>query len=100
MASVEGDCVIVEAAQGYVLTNGHVVENATSIEVTTKDNRRLPAKLIGRDADTDVAVLQIAPHSLTAIPMGDSDKLHGLNLGGQRKIAGAVRCTLHPGHLR
>jgi serine protease DegQ len=70
-----GSGVIVDAAQGYVLTNGHVVENATKIEVTTKDNRRLQAKLIGRDADTDVAVLQIAPENLTAVPMGDSDRL-------------------------
>src|SRR6266446_1307504 len=54
-----GSGVIVDAAQGYVLTNAHVVENANSIEVTTKDNRRLKAKLIGRDPETDIAVLQI-----------------------------------------
>src|SRR5712692_10428212 len=54
-----GSGVIIDAAQGYVLTNSHVVENATRIEVTTKDNRRLVARLIGSDSDTDVAVLQI-----------------------------------------
>jgi Do/DeqQ family serine protease len=70
-----GSGVIVDAARGYILTNGHVVENATRIEVTTKDNRRLPAKLVGRDANTDVAVLQVAPANLTAVPMGDSDRL-------------------------
>ncbi len=70
-----GSGVIVDAAQGYVLTNGHVVENATRIEVTTKDNRRLTAKLIGRDADTDIAVLQVPAGNLTALPMGDSDRL-------------------------
>jgi len=70
-----GSGVIVDAAQGYVLTNSHVVENATSIEVTTKDNRRLKAKLIGRDPDTDIAVLQIPGGSLTAVPIGDSDHL-------------------------
>ncbi len=70
-----GSGVIVDAAQGYVLTNGHVVENATRIEVTTKDNRRLAAKLIGRDADTDIAVLRIPAGNLTAVPMGDSDHL-------------------------
>ncbi len=70
-----GSGVIVDAARGYVLTNGHVVENATRIEVTTKDNRRLTAKLIGRDADTDVAVLQIPATNLVAVPMGDSDRL-------------------------
>jgi Do/DeqQ family serine protease len=70
-----GSGVIVDATQGYVLTNGHVVENATRIEVTTKDNRRFTAKLIGRDADTDIAVLQIPAQNLTAVPMGDSDLL-------------------------
>src|SRR5437588_99285 len=71
-----GSGVVVDAAQGYILTNGHVVENATRIEVTTKDNRRLVAKMIGVDADTDVAVLQITPgNNLTAVPMGDSDHL-------------------------
>jgi Do/DeqQ family serine protease len=70
-----GSGVIVDAAQGYVLTNAHVVENATSIEVTTKDNRRFNAKLIGRDPDTDIAVLQIPANGLTAVPIGDSDHL-------------------------
>jgi Do/DeqQ family serine protease len=70
-----GSGVIVDAANGYVLTNGHVVENATRIEVTTKDNRRFTAKLIGRDAETDVAVLQIPAENLTAVPVGDSDRL-------------------------
>ena len=70
-----GSGVIVDAAQGYVLTNAHVVENETSITVTTKDARKFAAKLIGRDAETDVAVLQIETGKLTAVPLGDSDKL-------------------------
>jgi serine protease DegQ len=70
-----GSGVIVDAAQGYVLTNAHVVENQISITVTTKDNRRYPAKLVGRDAETDVAVLKIEAGHLTAVPLGDSDKL-------------------------
>jgi Do/DeqQ family serine protease len=70
-----GSGVIVDAAQGYVLTNAHVVENETSVMVTTKDNRKYPAKLVGRDADTDVAVLKIEPGHLVAVPLGDSDKL-------------------------
>jgi Do/DeqQ family serine protease len=70
-----GSGVIVDGAQGYVLTNAHVVENATSIEVTTKDNRQFRARLIGRDPDTDIAVLQISGSNLTAVPMGDSDRL-------------------------
>src|SRR5271170_4196080 len=70
-----GSGVIVDAGQGYVLTNSHVVENATNIEVTTKDNRRFKAKLIGRDLATDIAVLQIPAGSLIAVPMGDSSRL-------------------------
>ncbi|HYM73753.1 MAG TPA: trypsin-like peptidase domain-containing protein, partial [Stellaceae bacterium] len=70
-----GSGVIVDAKDGYVLTNAHVVENAISIEVTSKDNRRYPAKLIGRDAETDIAVLRIEPGNLTEVPFGDSDKL-------------------------
>ena len=70
-----GSGVIVDAAQGYVMTNAHVVENANSIEVTTKDNRRLKAKLIGRDPDTDISVLQISGGGLTSVPLGDSDHL-------------------------
>src|SRR5690348_15107654 len=54
-----GSGVIVDAAQGYILTNGHVVENATRIEVTTNDNRRFPARLVGRDPATDIAVLRV-----------------------------------------
>ena len=69
-----GSGVVIDASRGYVLTNGHVVENATRIDVTTKDNRRFTAKLIGRDGDTDIAVLQIPATTLTAVPMGDSDR--------------------------
>jgi Do/DeqQ family serine protease len=70
-----GSGVIVDAARGYVLTNSHVVDNATRIEVTTKDNRRFAATLIGRDTATDIAVLQIPAENLTAVPIGNSDRL-------------------------
>ncbi len=70
-----GSGVIVDAAEGYVLTNYHVVKDATSIEVTTKDNRRFRARLVGDDPQTDVAVLQIRGGDLTAVPMGNSDAL-------------------------
>jgi Do/DeqQ family serine protease len=70
-----GSGVIVDARRGYVLTNSHVVDNATKIEVTTKDNRRFPATLIGRDPATDIALLQIPAENLTAVPMGDSSRL-------------------------
>jgi serine protease Do len=71
-----GSGVIVDADHGYVLTNNHVVENASEIKVTTKDGRTLDATLIGRDPPTDVAVVKIqSATSLKALPLADSDKL-------------------------
>lgn len=70
-----GSGVIVDAARGYVLTNYHVVENATEIVVTLKDRRRLKAKLVGSDRGTDIALLRIEAGNLTALPFGDSDTL-------------------------
>jgi len=73
--SASGSGVIVDARRGYVLTNNHVVAEAEAIEVTTKDNQRFRAKLVGRDPGTDVAVLQIPAQGLQAVPLGDSDRL-------------------------
>jgi Do/DeqQ family serine protease len=70
-----GSGVIVDAAQGYILTNGHVVENADAIEVTTKDNRRFSARIVGHDDETDIAVLKIDGTHLKALELGDSDRL-------------------------
>jgi Do/DeqQ family serine protease len=70
-----GSGVIVDAERGYVLTNNHVVDSADKIEVTTKDKRRFTATLIGRDPATDIAVLQIPAEGLTAVPIGNSDRL-------------------------
>lgn len=70
-----GSGVIVDAKHGYVLTNNHVVANANSIKVTLRDGRTVKAKLIGRDPETDIAVLKIkAPH-ITALPIANSNKL-------------------------
>jgi serine protease Do len=70
-----GSGVIIDAAQGYVLTNDHVVKGSNKIEVTTKDNRRFKAQLVGRDQATDIALLQIKADGLTSITLGDSDTL-------------------------
>lgn len=67
-----GSGVIVDAERGLILTNEHVVRGASVIEVTTKDDRRFRAQLIGCDKATDVAVLKIRADNLTALPMGDS----------------------------
>src|SRR5512134_199181 len=70
-----GSGVIVDAARGYVITNHHVIRNAEKVLVTRKDRRQLPAKLIGTDPGTDIAVLQIDAKGLSAIRFGDSDTL-------------------------
>jgi small nuclear ribonucleoprotein (snRNP)-like protein len=53
----------------------HVVKGSSNIEITTKDNRRFKAQLVGRDQATDIALLRIKAENLTEIPLGDSDKL-------------------------
>jgi serine protease Do/serine protease DegQ len=70
-----GSGVIVDAKKGYILTNNHVIQKADVITVTLRDGRKLEARLVGTDPDTDVAVLQIPAEDLTALPLADSDAL-------------------------
>ncbi len=70
-----GSGVIVDAAAGYVLTNHHVIQGAREVTVTLKDRRQLQAKIIGSDAGTDIALLQIKADNLKALVFGDSDSL-------------------------
>jgi serine protease DegQ len=72
---VAGSGVIVDAKAGYVLTNHHVIEHADRIVVTLKDNRKFDATLVGSDPDTDIAVLKITAENLTALPLGNADRL-------------------------
>ena len=70
-----GSGVIVDAKNGYVITNAHVVKDAQQILVTLRDNRRLPAKLVGADPGTDIAVVKVDPARLVELKFGDSDAL-------------------------
>ncbi|MCP4488551.1 MAG: Do family serine endopeptidase [Gammaproteobacteria bacterium] len=70
-----GSGVIIDAKQGYILTNNHVISDAYEINVTLTDGRELGAEIIGRDPDTDVAVIKIPAQELTAVPLADSSKI-------------------------
>jgi serine protease Do len=71
-----GSGVIVDAQKGYVLTNNHVVDQVSSVQIKTKDGRQFSAKVVGRDPATDIAVLRVqSPSALKAIAFGDSDAL-------------------------
>ena len=60
---------------GYIVTNNHVIENATKIEVTLNNNQTYQATLVGADPATDVALLKVEAEGLPVVPFGDSDKL-------------------------
>ncbi|MDZ7842594.1 MAG: DegQ family serine endoprotease [Gammaproteobacteria bacterium] len=70
-----GSGVVIDADQGLVVTNAHVIEKADEIKVTLHDGRELQAELVGTDPDSDVAVVRIDADNLTEIPTGDSDEL-------------------------
>jgi len=71
-----GSGVIIDADKGYVVTNNHVVDNATKISVQLNDGRKFDAKVIGKDPRSDIAVIQLQnAKNLTAIKMADSEQL-------------------------
>jgi serine protease Do len=71
-----GSGVVINAEKGYVVTNNHVVDNATKIQVQLSDGRRYDAKVIGKDPRSDIALIQLQEFkNLTAIKMADSDSL-------------------------
>src|SRR5690348_7867220 len=75
-----GSGFVIDAQQGYVATNNHVVENVrgtgtgSAFDVIFSDNRTVRATLVGRDPQTDIAVLRVPAQGLTAAPLADSDK--------------------------
>jgi len=71
-----GSGVVIDAAKGYVVTNNHVVDNATKIQVQLSDGRKYDAKVIGKDPRSDIALIQLKEaKNLTAIKLADSDNL-------------------------
>lgn len=70
-----GSGVIIDAAEGLVLTNHHVIDNADDVQVTLADGRTVKAEFLGSDRDTDVALIRIPAGNLTEIKLGDSGQL-------------------------
>ena len=71
-----GSGVIVDAANGYVVTNFHVIKDALRVTVTLKDRRKFQAKLVGTDPGTDIALLKIDGKNLQTLRLGNSDLLN------------------------
>jgi Do/DeqQ family serine protease len=69
-----GSGVIIDA-NGYILTNHHVIDGAEQIKVDLNDNRSLDAKLVGADPPSDLAVLKVEASNLPVLTLGDSDKM-------------------------
>ncbi|MEX5791216.1 Do family serine endopeptidase [Providencia hangzhouensis] len=74
-----GSGVIIDAQQGYILTNNHVIDGADKIQIQLNDGREIAVSLIGKDPQTDIALLKISNakdiKNLTAVSIADSDKL-------------------------
>jgi len=66
---------VIISKDGYIITNNHVIDKATEIEVTLNDNNKYPAKLLGADPQTDIALLKIEGKEFPYIPFGSSDNL-------------------------
>ena len=70
-----GSGVIVDADNGYILTNHHVVEGADKIQISLFNEDSLDAEIVGSDAATDIAVIKVDPENLVDLPIGDSDQV-------------------------
>ena len=92
-----GSGVIFDAKNGYIVTNAHVVDNATEITVTLQDGRDLTATVVGSDVPSDVAVLKVPPESLIQVALGDSTRLEVGRL--RRRHRQSLRPAAHR-HLR
>lgn len=66
---------VIISSDGYIVTNNHVIDNATEIEVILNDNTKYTAKIVGTDPSTDIAVLKVDAKNLPAMPLGNSDAL-------------------------
>jgi Do/DeqQ family serine protease len=102
-----GSGVIINS-RGYILTNQHVVEAADEIEVALSDGKKLPAKVVGSDPETDLAVLHVDAQNLPAITLGQAENLRvgdvvlaiGNPLGVGQTVTMGIVSALHRTGLR
>ena len=66
---------VIITADGYIITNNHVIEDAENVEVKLNDNRTFQAEVVGRDPSTDIALLKVTASDLPFVEYGDSDQL-------------------------
>ena len=99
---------IIVSADGYILTNNHVVDDADKVKVTLGDGREMTAKVIGTDKKSDIAVIKVDAHDLPAVTFADSDDVlvgdRVLAIGnpfgiGQTVTSGIVSATGRSGDL-
>jgi S1-C subfamily serine protease len=101
-AEGQGSGVIIEAS-GYILTNHHVIQGSSSIQVALSDGRRVPATVVGYDRPTDLAVLKIEADKLTPATFGDSEEIEpgalvwavGSPFGLERSITSGILSAKH-----
>jgi len=99
---------VIISPRGYILTNQHVVEAADEIEVALSDGRRVPAKVVGSDPDTDLAVLHVEVQDLSAITLAQAENLRvgdvvlaiGNPLGVGQTVTMGIVSALHRTGLR
>jgi len=102
-----GSGVIVDAKQGLIVTNAHVVIQAKTITVTLNDGRHFQAKKIGTDDSVDIALIQIPAKNLTALPLSDSNQVKvgdfaaaiGSPLGLSQSVTSGIVSGLHRSNL-
>lgn len=94
---------VIVSPDGYIMTNNHVVEGATDVNVTFASGEEAPAKLVGADPRNDVAVVKVEKSGLPAIAIGDSDALEvgelvvavGSPLGFEQTVTSGIVSALH-----
>ncbi|MCB1680432.1 MAG: DegQ family serine endoprotease [Alphaproteobacteria bacterium] len=94
--SMMGSGFVIDAQNGYIVTNNHVIQDADDIHVILQNDQSVPAEIIGKDPETDIAVLKIDPKglNLVAAPIGDSDQIRVgdwiLAIGNPYGLGGSV----------